>query len=169
MMPKARLLWRAWAVQDAVIIPGGQRAVRLNTEGTWPSLESLGVAGDYTVRRLRGIIAATSAAGTETNSVDFLTWGAYVADVDAVNASAFAESDEDPADWFAFGHLMVPLQGAFSAAIHGMSQNVIDNRAMRKVNENHQTIMLMIDASATNLGNLVVTTVGRMLISYGRQ
>ena len=132
-------------------------------------MSALGVIGDYTVRRIRGSIAVQSALGVEDNAAQELTYGILVADVDAVAGAALPESDEDPADWMAYGVVFTSAMGSFSAGVHPLEVVEIDNKAMRKVNENHQQLVMILDSHPANAGNLVVQTAGRFLVSHGRR
>ena len=167
---KPRLTWRAWDNEGAsVLIPGAQTIVDLTTAGNWPSLVNLGVIGDYTVRRVRGELTCQALVGVETNQAEQLTWGLFIAEADAVAASVVPEADNDAADWFGYGVVFMDAQGSFSAGIHPSRFAVIDSKSMRKVNENHQRLVLVIDASGNNIGNVGVHTAGRFLVSHGRR
>ena len=165
---RPRLTWRRFdSAGDITIVPGAQASVNLVNDGLGPDLANFGILGDYTVRRIRGVISATSALGSESNTTDYVAWGIGVLEADADIANVFPEPLTDPFDWFGYGHVMVSLQGGFTAAIHPMTLIELDVRSMRKVNENHQVLVMVLEAPAGNTGNVVLNIVGRLLVSHG--
>ncbi len=166
---KPRYLWRQFHNAEFVLTPGSQAFTSFSNTGGWPDLVDLGVHGDYTIRRVRGKIFATSALGSETNVMESLGYGAGIFQSDAVAVTAFPEIFADPFDWFIYGIIGVSLASAgLTAGVHPLMTEVIDNKSMRKVNENHQEAGLIMESSAANAGNITITVSGRMLISYGR-
>jgi len=163
--PRPRLTWRRWDSILVTIIAGAQNQIVLSTVGGMATLAALGVQGDYTLRRLLGSIAVTSAIGLESNGIDFLTWGVGIIEDDAVAAAAMPDVRTDPFPWLAFGHSYASLQGSFAADVHPLQVYPVESKAMRKVNDNHQSIVMVVEADAQNEGNLVFQTSGRFLVS----
>ena len=141
----------------------------LTTVGLWPAFSVLGIAGDYTVRRIRGFLSAVSVNNGSSIVQNTISWGIYIAGKDAATASAFADPQSDPTDWMAFGTFGVELFEPGPVGTVRPWVNVeIDNKSMRKVNENHQVPVLMIMSNTGNVGNMQVNTAGRILVSHGR-
>ena len=166
---RPRYTWRAWEGANSNLNAGGQLAFVLNTVGVYPDLNVLGVLGDYTVRRIHGKIWAASELGNEGLNHDGFFYGIGVIEDDAVAAGAFPDPRNDAFDWMAYGQVGVSLQGAFSALIHPTTTEVIDNKSMRKVNENHQSLVLVMDSFQTNQAIISVLTAGRFLVSHGQR
>jgi len=127
---------------DGTLIPGQQGNIDLTADGQMADLGTLGVKGDYTVRRIRGVLGVVSALGTETNAPDVLAWGIGIIENDALLATTFPDVRTDPFDWMGYGHVIVPLESAgLTAAIHPTVAVELDIKSMRKVNENHQSVV----------------------------
>ena len=165
-----RYTWRMWeggsSTLDAAAAP---LTFVLNTVGSNPDLKDLGVFGDFTVRRVLGMIWAVSTLATELNAVSRFAWGLLIADRDAVSAAALPAPLSDAADWFGFGEVACSQQGAFTAGVHPMTQVAVESRAMRRVNENNQDIILRMEAATGNAADITVVTLGRLLVSHGQR
>ena len=166
---RPRYTWRPWEQINATLAAGAQTRVPLNTSGSWPTLGALGVIGDYTIRRLVGVVSAISAFAAENSTMDRLVFGVIVMEDDALAAGVAPDPVSDAADWMAFGFLYVAMHGTFTAGNHPMSTFALDNRSMRKVNENHQSPVLVVEAPGNNISSIVFCTSGRMLVSHGRR
>ncbi len=166
---RPRYTWWTWESGASALGVGGQLSFVLDTVGAFPDLPAMGIHGDYTVRRIHGKIWAVSDAGAEQNNPDGFVWGITVMGDDSVGGGTFPEPRLDAADWMAYGEVAVSLQGGFSAGVHPLSEAVIDNKSMRKVNENHQALVLVMDALALNSNSISVSTAGRFLVSHGQR
>ena len=166
---RPRYTWRGFESGVFTMVQGTTAGFVVTTSGPGATLSALGVIGDYTVRRVLGRISAVSIAAAENNSVDFLTWGLYVAENDAIGIPAFPEPRVDPADWFGYGTVLVPLHGVFSVGTHPPALEHFDTRAMRKINENHQGVVMVFESPPALEANINVNVVGRILVSHGRR
>ena len=168
---RPRYTWRHWLSGRSVLAAGATLVFNLSTVGAAPDMDALGVFGDYTVRRLHLVIGATSNNGAEASSFDHFTWGITVVNSDAAAAGfgSLPNPELDAADWMAFGTEMVSLQGAFSAGFHPLQTIKVDNRSMRKVNENNQELVHIFRGGSANTGTIDVLTTGRMLVSHGQR
>jgi len=165
---RPRLTWRGWHNGlGATIIPGGQALVDLNNVGTWPTLAGMGIVGDYTIRRIRFTMGVQALLAVENTAAEALFWGITVVEDDAFAAAAVAEPEDDPADWMGYGTELASVQGSFSASTHPLTLVKQDVKSMRKVNENHQRVVMVLEASGVNNGNIQVQVAGRMLVSQG--
>jgi len=162
---RPRYTWRFYEATGA-IGSGGALTFILNTIGSVPDLKDLGVFGDYTIRRVIGKLFASSTNPTENTSVDWLVWGLIVADRDAVAGGTTPDPRSDAADWFGFGQVGVSMQGSFSSSVHPLQSEFTESRAMRKVNENNQDVIMRVEASTANIGSITVDVVGRLLVSH---
>ena len=166
---RPRYTWRYYEVDSTILAPGATVTVDIGAAGSWPSLSALGVFGNYTIRRLVGYVTGQLVSVVELNEFDNIMWGCYVIEADALLASAEAEPNADANDWFAFGTF--PIEGRSSggnSAVHIMNTMTLDNHSMRKVNNNHQTPVMVIQASSLNTSSVRVQTAGRLLVSHGR-
>ncbi len=164
-----RYTWRYWDSTQASVGGGVALTFILDTLGAAPDLAALGVFGDYTVRRVLGKLFMVSTNATESSVLDHVAWGLIVSDKDAVAAGALPEPFTDAADWFGFGEAAVSIQGSFSASIHPVTEVLIESRAMRKVNENNQNVVLRVEADTANVVSISMVTVGRLLVSHGQR
>ncbi len=167
---RPRYTWRFWDVANSNLLTAGSLNFVLNTVGQLPDLSALGVIGDYTVRRNLGKIAATSENAGESNAIDGFGWGIRIADDDAVAAGALPEVVEDASNWLAFGQVFVSLASfGGSTSVHPLVIDLIDSKAMRKVNENHQSVVLSMQAVSGNQATISVHASGRLLVSHGQR
>ena len=167
---RPRYTWRYWESGESTLSAASSLTFILNTVGGVPDLSALGIFGDYTVRRLLGMVWAVSESGTARNSLDRFAWGVIIASRDAVLGGATPDPLSDAADWFAFGEGAVSLAGTgASNTIHPTTTLTIDSKAMRKVNENNQDVILRLEAPAGNFANVNILTMGRMLVSHGQR
>ncbi len=168
---RPRYTWRYFHSLNQAVTAGAQLNVQLNTNGTYPTMSSgLGVFGDYTIRRIVGDIMGVSADATNSNETLLFAFGVYVGEHDAVVALAFPELQSDPADYMMFGNLMVPNTAMAGATGDNSSGQVhFDNHSMRRVNENHQDVVLLIQADASNADTASITVAGRYLVSHGQR
>ena len=167
--PQTRYTWRYWQSSPFAVGAGAAATIILNTVGAAPELKEQGVFGDYTVRRVLGKLFMASLNATESGAIDMVAWGLLIADRDAVAAGALPETVSDAADWFGFGQEGVSLQGSLTAGNHPMTVGVTESRAMRKVNENNQDVVLRIEAHGSNIGSINMTSAGRILVSHGHR
>ncbi len=135
---RPRYTWRFWESAQSILPNGTSLSFDLATLGSWPDLSALGVVGDFTVRRFHMLIGGMSLNTTDISGLDSITYGVYVAGNDSVVGGTLADPASDPADWMVFGSLYVPLSSAGGlATTHPLVQHRVDNRSMRRVNENH--------------------------------
>ncbi len=165
--PRPRYTWRMFEQAAFGMGSGGLVTVVLDSVGGAPDLTALGIFGDYTVRRVLGKIWATSSNAAESGGIDIVTWGLLVADADAVAGAALPNPVTDAADWFGFGAIGVSMQGGFSAGVHPLHEVPLESRAMRKVNENNQQVIVRLAAAAANVASVSVQMSGRFLVSRG--
>ncbi len=166
---RPRYTWRAWdGLLGFTLLAGVQTRSDLSSSPGWPTLDELGVFGDYTIRRIRGVLVAQSLDTSEELTAQSLHVGIIVLEDDALAAGASPDVRTDAADWMFWGVVFMSAQGSFSAAVHPLSQLVIDNKSMRKVNENHQSLVMVLEAGAANTSGIQVQTAGRFLVSHGR-
>ena len=133
-------------------------------------MSALGVVGDYTVRRVIGDAAGASQNVGNSVVVDVITWGIFIAERDATTAGVFPEPGIDQADWMAYGNVFVPLR----EDIAGNNVRLpvwlrVDNRSMRKVNENHQDVVLVVHSVLRNVAIFHFWMAGRYLVSHGQR
>ena len=168
-MPRPRYVWRGWDDGPAQISAGSARTINLGTAGNWPADITLGVIGEYTIRRIVGKIAGISSSVGGSDSINLLTWGVYIGEDDAVAGGVFPEPLQDPVDWFLYGSMMVSNSRFDTGGGMAMTSEVFDGRSMRKVNENHQTPIMRVENSSGSPDTVLVHTVGRTLYSIGRR
>ncbi len=168
---RPRYTWRFWDTARSTLTSGGSLVFDLGTVGASPDLQAIGIFGDFTVRRLLGKIWAISTRASEANSYDSFAYGVIVAtnDAVAVGPTALPTPRNDAADWMAFGEVAVPQTSTgLVASSHPLHTEVIDNKSMRKVNENNQTLVLILSAEGAQ-DSILVQTQGRMLVSHGQR
>ncbi len=170
MGSRPRYTWRYVQTDVALLAPGATQVVNLATGGSLPTLAGLGIFGDYTIRRILGWIAGSSRNVGESVELDKLVYAISIQDDDAVSASVEPNPVTDPSDWMQFGSLPIPLTitGA-SGSVHPMSVGAIDNKSMRKVNENHATPMFVVEAPSFNTGTVGWFMSLRFLVSHGQR
>ena len=168
---RPRLTWRQFFDDSGLVdVVGGTNQIRdLGTVGPAPDLSSLGVIGDYTIRRLRYELS-TLMATTETIPEGVpLFYGVIVVNQDAFGsgAGALPSPSSDAADWMSWGVILTPADpNATGQVTDAMRFVTVDNRSMRKVNENSQVIALVLE---TLVGFTIrVNYAGRLLVSHGR-
>ncbi len=168
---RPRYTWRFWESANSTLAVGGDLTFQLDVIGSSSSLANIGVFGDYTVRRLHGMLWCVSDAAAEANNPDALVWGVGVMSTDAVAAGGTPDPLTDVYDWLAFGQVAVSRQGSFSVNKHPMTSAVIESKSMRRVNENSQTLVLRIEAltGSANDSAISVRTAGRFLVSHGQR
>ena len=169
---RPRYTWRQFITGVTAGPSGARLAFDLSTLGPAPDLSALGVVGDFTLRRLHMTLIAQSQAASESSSQDHYTWGVYVAGNDALAAGATSlpDPESDAADWLAFGFVWASLESTgFSTGIHPIERAVVDNRSMRKVNENNQSLVLVVHVNSTNSGGVDLQAAGRFLVSHGQR
>ena len=168
---RPRYTWRPvlGAAQD--IAPGVTGGYDLAAGGAAPALGSgLGVFGDYTIRRVIGTFAGASRNIGDSLEIDVIHWAIYVAENDALAAIAFPDVGVDVADWLAFGTLFVGLsqQNANAGSDNRpVMTTPLESRSMRKVNNNHQSPVLVVTASSGNTSSIRVMFFLRILVSHG--
>ena len=168
---RPRYTWRMWETALSNLNAGSALTFVLNTVGSWPDLgQGLGVRGDFTLRRVHGVIATTSENNGQATTLDGFCWGIIVAGRDAVAAGAVPDPVSDASDWLAYGTGFVSLASAGGLDTnHPMTTHVIDNKSMRKVNENNQDVILRMEALAGNVATISVHAAGRLLVSHGQR
>ncbi len=165
---RPRYTWRMW---DSALMISSALAVGINlsAEGSMVPFSGLGVFGDFTIRRIRGTLAVTSQSSVEGTVPQGLAWGIYVAELDAFTANALPEPVVDPVDWLGFGEVYASEHGIFAADVHVPTIVPIETKAMRKVNENHQAIVLVFQWLTSTDQTLSVVSSGRVLVSHGQR
>jgi len=168
---RPRLTWRQYGIGALIDVVGGtNRIFDLGAEGSAPSFAALGVFGDFTIRRLRWEMSATVATVEVTPEATPLWFGVTVVSSDAFNTGSGALPDPqlDSADWMAWGVMLVPTDpDAGGQVTDAFVYRTVDNRSMRKVNENSQVVALVFSAIAGF--TIRVNFAGRILVSHGRQ
>ena len=164
-----RLTWRTFQQDTLTVLPGSKPVFRLDSVGSASSLSELGVFGDYTVRRIRGRIAGQTLESVSADGYDILYWGVVIASVDAFNTlGAIPDPETDSAPWMAWDVMHISRKVVASPLV--MERQLLETKAMRKVNENNQAIVLTIKADLGNDANGVNYIFGgRLLVSHGRQ
>ena len=170
-MSRPRYTWRYFDTALSNLLAGGNLSFDIGTVGNAPDLADLGVIGDYTVRRLHMLIGSTSENNGEATTLDGYVWGVGVISQDAFNAGVFPDPKADAYDWLAFGGRYVPLSSAGGLATnHPYVQEIVDNRSMRKVNENSQALVIILDNPAVNnVATISIRLMGRLLVSHGQR
>jgi len=166
---RPRYTWRMFESTETLTTVAAV-SIDLNTAGTMASLSGLGIFGDYTVRRIRGAIAMTSFAAGASQAILGLAWGITILENDALALGALPEPINDPVDWMGYGTLYVGQTApGTSVAIHPTESLVIDGKSMRKVNENHQSVVMILQWLSTTDETLRIEVSGRMLVSHGQR
>ncbi len=144
-------------------------AINLATAGSQPSLSALGVVGDYTIRRVHARVGLQSLQTVSTANAVQVFVGATVASNDAlvVGLTALPDPRVDAGDWFIYGTVSVS-ESTLGTDRPPMSELVIDSHAMRRVNENNQAPVLLVQAPAALSSDINFSVSGRMLVSHGR-
>jgi len=165
---RPRYTWRFWQSAQS-IATATSVGIDLGTAGGMVSLSDLGIKGDYTLRRIRGQMAVSSSRNSESQVDVGIAWGIYIADTDAFAAAAWPEPSQDPADWLAFGTVYADQRAALGGAFHPTTFAPLESKAMRKVNENNQTVALIIQWLSLTDQVTQVNTSGRLLVSHGQR
>ena len=166
-MGKPRLTWRGFHVAGTSLVGGTNLAFDLSAIGSYPSLTALGVFGDYTVRRVRWSLYARDIDAESTDVAQVAAWGLVIVNIDAFNSGVGALPDplSDAADWF--GHGYVAYSSLLAAGRDTSRVYELDNRAMRRVNENSQVPIIVLAGIAGETMHFAFG--GRLLVSHGRQ
>jgi len=167
---RPRLTWRAFEHEGFTIVGGTTKIVNMTVDGVSPTLSALGVQGDYTIRRVRASLALWDTDIETTQRFVTVYWGMTIVSVDAEasGSGALADPRTDSADWFGYGTAMYPVVPTVSGApsAQGYRWFDIDVRSMRKVNENSQVAVMLLNMVAGE--NALYQVAGRMLVSHGR-
>jgi len=164
---RPRLTWRIFDRGAANLTGGTNQAFDLGAEGSASTLASLGIVGDYTIRRVRWALAMRD-EDVETNGLPrFLNWGMTVVSSDAFSSGVGAIPDpaNDNADWWGYGSAgYFELETGFETPRYVYEYDV---RSMRKVNENSQIPALVLSLAPGRVVSF--SFFGRILVSHGRQ
>ena len=164
-------MWRQFGDGSLIDVIGGSNHIEdLGVDGAAPSLATLGVVGDFTIRRLRWEMSATVATVEAVPEATPLWFGVMVVSSDAFNSGsgALPSPRDDAGDWMAWGVMLVPTDpDAGGQVTDAFVYRTVDNRSMRKVNENSQVVAIVLECL---LGFTVrVNYAGRILVSHGRR
>ena len=170
---RPRYTWRAFTTQDVVIVAGATAGLSISESlSTYPTFAALGIFGDYTIRRT--LMSCILSSGAASSSIEHhgLVVACGILEDDAVAASVFPDPATDPYDWFLYDTLWVQQDtnsvGATSVQARA-SRKDVGSKSMRKVNENHQQPMLILQALPGNTDAITVSVHGRVLVSHGQR
>jgi len=166
---KPRLTWRTFQKDAITLLPGALGVFNLGSEGSGPSLAALGILGDFTVRRIRGRISMFTREAADTIGYDVMYYGVMIVSTDAaLTAGAVPDPETDSSSWMLWDTVLIPRLVVNSPLVN--VEQLLETKAMRKVNENNSTVILAIKADLGNdsLG-VGFTFAGRLLVSHGRQ
>jgi len=166
---RPRYTWRPFELSETTLAANGSIHLDLSNGAGGDSLLTLGILGDYTVRRIRGELGFVSQSALDSHSMASVWWGVTVVSNDAlaVGATALPNPRVDSADWMLHGVAYVEENG-IEGSTRGRMPN-LETKSMRKVNENNQSVVLVIDLDASVAADVNVYAAGRILVSHGRQ
>ncbi len=166
---RPRLTWRAFEQTSFTVLPGALSVHNLGSVGGANSLSELGVFGDYTVRRMRGRISAQTLEAANTNGYDVLYWGVLIVTTEAfIATNGVPDPRTDSPPWMAYDVIHISRKAVSTPLV--MVTQLLDTKAMRKVNENNAVVCLAIKADSGNdSAGAQLTFAGRLLVSHGKQ
>jgi len=165
-----RLTWRAFESGPFTLSGGTNQGFDLGVEGLGPTLVALGIVGDYTIRRVRWRLAVNNAdAEDAVNTANMLFAGMVVVSADAFasGVGALPNPISDASPWWAYHTLPYFVGGTLTGRNEAYQHYELDERSMRKVNENSQVPALVFALITGGTAN--VTFAGRILVSHGRR
>jgi len=168
---RARLTWRAFNVRGISPAAGAKSVQALDVVGPAPFLSTAGVVGDYTIRRIRGMLEFLNEGATTGGSAD-VYWGVVVVSRDAFDAvpPVTLDPEDDNADWMLYGTGYAPRIGnGLVISTHERIRVGFESKAMRKVNENNSRVAFVFKIGLTQGETVTFSLSGRMLVSHGRQ
>ena len=166
---RPRLTWRLFEHEGLTLTGGTVVTVNMAVDGVAATLASLGVVGDYTIRRVRWTLGLWDTDAEVTLRMVTVYWGMTVVSDDAVasGSGAMADPRVDSADWFGYGTPMYSVAPAGADSPDQPRLYEYDVRSMRKVNENNQVPVLRLSMIAGETALYQVA--GRVLVSHGRR
>ena len=167
---RARLTWRMFTKPAFGLVGGTNQAFNIAVEGPGSTLTALGVVGDYTIRRVRWSLAVRNndaETGADTPVPFYLGMTVATSDAFASGVGALPSPEDDSADWFAYHAKHYFVGGTLTGRFEQYNQWDLDERSMRKVNENSQMPVLVFAIPTGETAS--VAFAGRILVSHGRQ
>ncbi len=168
---RTRYTWRPFQRRNTTVIDETKDVWSLDVTGPGSFLSTLGVVGDYTIRRIRATLMLrnlNAVAGAPT----VVYWGVQVVTRDAFDAVPPVSSnpETDGADWLLYGTAFAPANGnGLVNSIHEVIQIELDSKAMRKVNENSQRVIFVMENPISSAPDIQYACSGRLLVSHGKQ